>query len=268
MAVVVITGASSGIGAATARELAARGHRLVIAARRAERLEALAEELAAMAEVLPVPVDVTHPESVRALAGRAVERFGRLDVWINNAGVGQGPAWWHLEPAELRRLIDTNLTAAILAAQAAVPYMIRQGGGHLINVASVAGHVGVAAVYSATKFGLRGHSEALRRELRPYGIHVSLVSPGFVRTEMTAGYPGPMASAERVARAIARLLHHPRREVVVPGWYRTFIYFNRLAPGLVDRLVARYLAAHRPPPPGAAPPPGPAADPEARPGGP
>lgn len=240
MAVVVITGASSGIGAATARLLAAEGHTLVLAARRQDRLEALAAELGSRDRVLPVVTDVTRREDVEALASRAGEAFGRIDVWINNAGVGIPYPWWEQPPEAIVRVVETNLTGAIFGARAAIPWMIRQDGGHIINVGSMAGHVPFFSVYSATKAGLRGFTEGLRRELRPYGIHVSLVSPGFIRTEMTRGISMPgMAPPEVVARAIVRLVARPRREVVVPGWYRLFILLNGLAPGLLDRAVHR-----------------------------
>lgn len=241
MAVVVVTGASSGIGAATARELAGQGHRLVLAARRADRLAALAEELGAGAEVLAVPTDVTDPQQVDALAEQAVERFGRIDVWINNAGVGQGRPWFEVPPEDLRRMVDTNLTSVILGGQAAVRRMLPQGSGHIINVASVAGHVGVSGIYSATKFGVRGHSEAARRELAPYGIRVSIVSPGFVRTEMTEKNPLRMPGPEVIALAIARLIQRPRREVVVPWTYRVGPLLNALSPALLDLVMAGFF---------------------------
>lgn len=236
MAVVVITGASSGIGEAAARLLAARGHRLVLGARRLDRLHALAAELSGQTDVLILSTDVSQWQDLETLASRAVERFGRLDVWISNAGVGLQPPWWEEGAEAIQHVIDTNLTGAILGARAALPQMIRQGRGHLINIGSVAGWVGVSGVYSATKFGLRGHTESLRREAGRYGVRVSLVTPGFIRTEMTAAIRFPMPGPETVARVIARLIERPRREVVVPGWYRLLIGLNRLSPGLIDRL--------------------------------
>lgn len=236
MAVVVITGASSGIGEAAARLLAARGHQLVLAARRTDRLAALAAALAPAA-VLTVPADVADPEALAAVARAAAERFGGIDVWINNAGMGEGPRWWEAEPEQIQRVIAVNLTAAILGARAALAFMLPQGRGQIINVASVAGRIGTSGVYSATKFGLAGHTEALRRELMPYGIRVSLLTPGFFRTEMTQDVPLRMPPASVAAAAIARLIDRPRRELVVPGWYRPLIWMNTLFPGLVDRLM-------------------------------
>ena len=243
MAVVVITGASSGIGEAAARVLAARGHQMVLAARRLDRLESLERELSPRTEVLTVQTDVACPEDVEELARRAAERFGGIDVWVNNAGIGHSLPWWEKDTEEVRRVVDVNLTGPILATKAALPYMLPKRRGHIINVASVAGHIGTTGVYSATKFGLRGFTEALRRELLPYGIRVSLLTPGFIRTEMTRNNPMRMPSAEVAGRVIARLVEHPRREVVVPGWYRIVISFNRWFPGLTDWVTSRFLRA-------------------------
>lgn len=239
MAGVVITGASSGIGAATAQLLAAQGYPLVLAARRREQLQALAAELAGRAPILAVRADVTVWSDVEGLARQAADFHGGFAVWVNNAGVGSQGSWWQQGPEAIDRVIDTNLRGAMYGARAALPWLMRRGGGHIINVGSVAGAIGVSGVYSATKFGLRGHTEALRREVARRGIRVSLVTPGFVRTEMTAHLTFPMPPAALVARAIAGLMRRPRREVVVPGWYRVPIWLNRVCPGLVDWLMSR-----------------------------
>lgn len=239
MAVVVITGASSGIGETTARVLAKEGHKLALAARRVDRLEALAKELADLTEVLVVPTDVSDPIAINNLVNKTYEKFGAIDVWINNAGIGGSSYRWldaGIENAQ--QAISINLTAPILAAQAVFPYMKKQGRGQIINVASVAGHIGTNSMYSATKFGLRGHSEALRRELRPHGIYVSVISPGFVRTAMTAHRKMPMMPGpEVVAKAISKVIRKPRREMVVPGWYRILIVLNRFFPWIADLLL-------------------------------
>lgn len=240
MAVVVITGASSGIGAATARVLAKAGHSLVLAARRTERLEQLAGELSG-SPVCVVPTDVTIPEQVSKLADLAVERFGRIDVWINNAGVGHPEPWWEADAESLAHVAAVNLNAVWLGSQAALRYMLPQERGQIINVASVAGHIGTTAIYSATKFGVVGFSEALRRELRHKHVQVCIVSPGFVKTEMTANVRFPMPPPETVGRAIARLIRHSRREIIVPRWYRLLIILNIVAPGLVDRILSLTL---------------------------
>lgn len=234
MGVVVITGASSGIGEAAAGELAARGHKLVLAARRTDRLDRLAAELAPRTEVLVVQCDVGEADQVEALAAAALERFGAIDVWVNNAGVGHAEPWWAESAEGVSRVAAINFVAPMLAARAVIPHMKARGRGQIINVASVAGHIGTLGLYAGTKWGLRGFSEALRRELKPYGIAVSVVSPGFIRTEMTEKLRFRMPGPELVARVIANVIERPRREVVVPGWYRPLTWLNWWFPGLVD----------------------------------
>lgn len=243
MANVVITGASSGIGEATARLLAAKGHALALVARRKERLDLIAREIAAGgrgAKVEVIGADLSDPGQVERAVEEAVQRLGAIDVWVNNAGIGQGrPRLWELSPAELERVIAVDLTAPILACRAVLPHMMARGRGHIINVVSVAGHIGTSPVYSAAKFGLRGFSEALRRQVAGRGIKVSIVSPGLIRTPMTEGVRFRMPGPDRVARVIERLIRRPRREVVVPAWYRGVIVLNRALPAVADRVAMR-----------------------------
>jgi short-subunit dehydrogenase len=243
MAVVVITGASSGIGEATARLLASHGHQLVLAARRLDRLEALQKELSAVTQVLVVQTDVADPAQVVLLVQRAEEHFGRIDVWVNNAGVGPRSPWWEQDAADVQRVVNINLVAPMVAVQALLPGMKAQGRGHIINVASVAGHIGTNGPYSATKWGLRGLSESMRRELKPFGIKVSVVSPGFIATEMTRGNDMKMPGPEVVARVMLKLIERPRREVIVPGWYRPVAWLARTFPFLADWMMAGYYKA-------------------------
>jgi short-subunit dehydrogenase len=239
MAVVVITGASSGIGEATARQLASEGHRLVLAARRIDRLVQLASELADKTEVLVVQTDVSDPVAIDSLVAQAEARFGRIDVLINNAGMGGASTWWDLDPSKIAQVVTTNLTAPIWAARAVLPGMKQRRQGHIINIASVAGHIGTGGLYSGTKFGLRGHTEALRREVMADAIDVSLVSPGFIRTEMTQGARSRMPGPEIVAKAISKLMKRPKREVVVPGFYRALILMDRLFPFITDKVLQK-----------------------------
>ena len=185
--VVVITGASSGMGAAAARHLAALGASVVLGARRVERLEALAGEITgAGGKALAVETDVTDRAQVQRLVNSAVESFGRIDVLINNAGIMPLSPLERLKVDEWDRMIDVNLKGVLYGIAAALPYMKEQKSGHIINLSSVAGHkvFGGSAVYSATKFGVRALSEGLRMEVKPYGIRTTIISPGAVQTEL------------------------------------------------------------------------------------
>jgi NADP-dependent 3-hydroxy acid dehydrogenase YdfG len=185
--VVVITGASSGMGEAAARHLAALGAAVVLGARRVERLRALAGEItAAGGKALAVETDVTDRGQVRRLVDAAVETFGRIDVLVNNAGIMPLSPLERLKVEEWDRMIDVNLKGVLYGIAAALPHMKEQKSGHIINLSSVAGHklFGGSAVYSATKFGVRALSEGLRQEVKPYDIRTTIISPGAVRTEL------------------------------------------------------------------------------------
>jgi len=185
--VVVITGASSGLGEATARRLSREGAKLVLGARRLERLRALAEELSLGDEAV-VQTDVTDREQVENLVNHAARAHGRVDVVINNASLMPLSPLEALKVEDWDRTIDVNLKGVLYGIAAALPHMKEQRGGHIINVSSVAGHkVGPGgAVYSATKYGVRVVSEALRQEVKPYNIRTTVISPGAVATELPA----------------------------------------------------------------------------------
>ncbi|MGW3098829.1 SDR family oxidoreductase [Streptomyces sp. NPDC001102] len=205
---VLITGASSGIGEATARRLAALGHRVLLGARRTERLAALAEELRhGGASAAHRELDVTSLDSVQAFAAAAIEEFGRIDVLVNNAGVMPLSPIADLRIAEWEQMIDVNLRGVLFGIAAVLPQMRRQGGGHIVNVSSVSGHRvdPTAAVYSATKFAVAALSEGLRQESRD--VRVTVVSPGFTRSELTDR--GGSAEARAAARAAAEQLAIP-----------------------------------------------------------
>ncbi len=181
--VVVITGASSGLGEATARHLAKHGAKLLLGARRLERLQALAEELS-LGSDSAVQTDVTQYEQVRHLVDHAVQTHGRVDAIVNNAGLMPLSPLEALKVEDWDRTIDVNLKGVLYGIAAALPHMKAQQSGHIINVSSVAGHkVGPGgAVYSATKYGVRAISEALRQEVKPYNIRTTVISPGMVAT--------------------------------------------------------------------------------------
>jgi len=185
--VVVITGASSGLGEATARRLSEEGATLVLGARRSDRLETLVGELTAKGgKALAKTTDVTKVDEVKALVDAAVEAYGRVDVMINNAGLMPQSPLERLKIDDWDRMIDVNIKGVLYGIAAALPHMKEQKSGHFINVSSVAGHKvrpgGV--VYSATKHAVRVISEGLRQEVKPYNIRTTIISPGAVATEL------------------------------------------------------------------------------------
>ncbi|HUC61917.1 MAG TPA: SDR family oxidoreductase [Alphaproteobacteria bacterium] len=223
--IAVITGASSGLGEATARHLAAEGASVVLGARRRERIEALAREIEARGgKALALATDVTRPDEVKRLVDAAVERFGRIDVMINNAGLMPHSPLERLKIEDWDRMIDVNIKGVLYGIAAALPHMKRQKSGHFVNVSSVAGHKirpGIA-VYAATKHAVLALSEGLRQEVKPYNIRTTVISPGAVATELpdsvtepdlAAQYRGFYADyaipAESFARAVAFAVSEP-----------------------------------------------------------
>ena len=185
--VVVITGASSGLGQATARMLSAQGAVVVLGARRVDRIEALAKELSdAGGKALALRTDVTRAADVQRLVDAAVEKFGRIDVLVNNAGLMPSSPLERLKIDDWDRMIDVNIKGVLYGIAAALPHMKAQKGGHIVNVSSVAGHKVRAgtAVYSATKHAVRVLTEGLRQEVKPYDIRTTILSPGAVATEL------------------------------------------------------------------------------------
>jgi 3-oxoacyl-[acyl-carrier protein] reductase len=218
---VAITGASAGIGAATARELAGRGARVVLGARRADRLRDLVAEIGADRAVA-VEMDVRRPEDGERLVQEAVDRFGRLDGLIANAGIGYYGSILDHDDATLAEMLDTNIAGTVWPVRAAVRRMLPQGSGDIVIVSSVAGTTarGNEAVYAATKHAQMGLAQGMDRELFTQGIRVTAVCPGGVVTEFamqegggrTASSPqlADMLQAEDVARAIGFVLQQPR----------------------------------------------------------
>jgi short-subunit dehydrogenase len=248
--VALITGASSGIGAAAAREFTRAGASVALAARRYARLEALARDLGPNA--LPIRADLAQQADIENMVAQTLARFGRIDVLFNNAGFGRLNWLEALSPDEIEAQVRVNLLGVIHASRQVLPVMMRQRGGHIINMASLAGLIGAPtySVYGAAKFAVRGFSEALRREVRPFGVHVSLISPAGVPTEFAehAGLrrvtglttPGWLRlSAEETARAVVHLARHPRPEVILPWPMAILAELNRWFPTLSDWIVVK-----------------------------
>jgi NADP-dependent 3-hydroxy acid dehydrogenase YdfG len=192
--VVVITGASSGLGEATARYLAARSAAVVLGARRVERLQALVDDITrAGGRAFSLATDVTDAAQVQALVDAAVERYGRVDVLLNNAGLMPHSPLERRKIDDWERTIDVNLKGVLYGIAAALPHMQRQKSGHIINVSSVAGHrvSPGGVVYSATKTAVRVISEGLRQEVKPWGLRTTIISPGAVATELPGSVTEP-----------------------------------------------------------------------------
>jgi NADP-dependent 3-hydroxy acid dehydrogenase YdfG len=205
--IVVITGASSGLGEATARFLSAEGASVVLGARRADRIRSLADELTGRgAKALALTTDVTHRDQVKRLVDAAVEAHGRIDVMINNAGLMPQSLLERLKIDEWDRMIDVNIKGVLYGIAAALPHMKQQKAGHIINVSSVAGHkVGPgSAVYAATKYAVRALSEGLRQEVKPYNIRTTVISPGAVATELPDSVTDP-DTAKRIQNFYAQV---------------------------------------------------------------
>jgi len=195
--VVVITGASSGLGEAAARHLSAHGASLVLGARRADRLQSLARELTERGgRALAIETDVTHCDQVKRLVDMAVQTFQRIDVMINNAGLMPQSLLERLKIDEWDRMIDVNIKGVLYGVAAALPHMQSQKSGHFINVSSVAGHKvrPGGTVYSATKHAVRVISEGLRQEVKPYNIRTTVISPGAVDTELPNTITDPVVA--------------------------------------------------------------------------
>ncbi|HYC02335.1 MAG TPA: SDR family oxidoreductase [Azospirillaceae bacterium] len=254
--VVVVTGASSGIGRATAHAFARRGARLALAARRADRLEEVARECleAGAADAVAIPTDTTDERAVQRLFQEALARFGHVDVWFNNAGVGIFGRFEDLPSDAWNRVIETNLLGYVYGARAVMPHFRARGRGMLINNASIVGRLAKpdSTAYATSKFAVRGFGEALRQELLDQRhIHVCTVLPSVIDTpffQHAANYSHhrvraapPVYAPEKMAEAVVGLVRRPRAELIVGGAGRLGIALKRLAPALMTRVNGRAL---------------------------
>jgi NAD(P)-dependent dehydrogenase (short-subunit alcohol dehydrogenase family) len=256
-AVVVIVGASSGIGRATALAFAKKGADVVLAARGVEALEAAAQQCRILgAETLVVPTDVTDADAVEALAQAAEDRFGRIDVWVNCAAVSVYAPFLDVPLADFRRVLDVNIMGCVHGARAALPRMRQQGRGRLITLSSVAGAVPqpYAQPYPMSKAAVRALDGSLRQELQLDGfsdVEVCTVLPAGIDTpffQHAANYTGrrvrafpPVYPPERVARTVVGLVRKPQREAPVGRAARVLIRQVKLAPGLTERMMAQQV---------------------------
>jgi short-subunit dehydrogenase len=248
--VIVITGATSGLGLATARRAARRGARVVLAARNEEELRDLAIEIEAMGGfALAVPTDVSDPRAMERLRDAALERFGRIDTWVNNAGLSIYGKLHDVDLVEARRLFDVNFWGVVHGCHAAVS-ALRERGGAIINIGSVLSDrvLPIQGMYSASKHAVKGYTDALRMEveMERLPISVTLMKPSAIATpyteharnhlDMEPKNPPPVYAPEVVADAVLFCAEHPRRDVIVGGG-KVFSVLEKLAPRLTDRLM-------------------------------
>jgi short-subunit dehydrogenase len=260
--VVLITGASSGIGRAAARAYAAQGAHLVLAARREEKLQDAAREVESLgARALPIRCDIRQAADVERLMREAEAAFGGLDILINNAGIGLFGPVEALSEEQLREVFEVNFFALVRVTRAALPLLRRRPGGQIVNVSSVLGHRGLPLLggYCAAKAAVNALTESLRAELASEGISVLLVSPGFTETEFrqtrlhAEGWrqsPPPLKqmSADEVAAAMVRASRRRHRDTILTFPGRLMVLANRLVPGLFDHVARRMISrmARRP----------------------
>jgi short-subunit dehydrogenase len=251
--VVVVTGASMGIGEAIAKLFADGGANVVLLSRDAERAEAARARIGHAERTLALACDVRNREEIDRVVGLTLHHFQRIDVWVNNAGHGILDSVTNVNMAAVRETFETNFFGAVEAMQAVIPVMKQQGSGAIINISSVAGHIPLPfhAVYSATKFAMNAIGKGARIELKSSGINVLTVCPGYVRTDFGANAlkgkeqkqvrPAQVRgiTAERVAKAVLKGYLKQKREVVVPWTMLPVIKVYQLFPGLVERAMLK-----------------------------
>jgi short-subunit dehydrogenase len=250
---VIITGASSGIGRAVALELARAGAKLIAVARRKDRLKQLTHEVTAINGWIEIVVgDITDPQIRQQAIEAAQSQYGGLDILINNAGIGALGRFEDTDPQRVRRVFEVNFFALAEMTRLALPLLKNGVKPMLVNISSIVGHRGVPfrSEYCASKFAVHGFSEAIRAEFTRYGIDVLVVSPGTTETEFFDGdfergtepsWPRHKpVSANKVARAMVKAIRQGRHEIIPYGLGKILCWLNRLSPGMMDRIMARY----------------------------
>jgi len=251
--VVLITGASSGFGEDAARLFAKEGCKVVLAARRLDRLQTLAAEIQnSGGEALAIPVDVTERAEIEVMVQTALDLYGSIDILFNDAGFGSLDWFEKLNPERnVETIIRVNLIGTMLVTRAVLPHMLERRAGHIINMSSVAGLIAAPLIttYSAGKFGVRAFTDALRREVSPFGIKVSGIYPGPAATEFgqkiersrsreaIRKFRYPHLSSEYVANRVVGVARRPVRTLVIPWWFRIITTFDMLFPVVVDWIL-------------------------------
>lgn len=256
--VVIITGASSGIGKALAYECASRGARLVISARNNEKLMAISEDLLKMGiEVLPVKADVSIEAYCKELIRKTVEKYGQIDVLINNAGISMRALFEDVDLDVLRRLMDTNFWGTVYCSKFAIPYLLKSKGS-LVGISSIAGYKGLPGRtgYSSSKFAMQGLLEVIRIENRKKGLHVLLAAPGFTASNIrnvalakdgsqqgeTPLDESKLMPAETVAMKIADAIDKRKRTLVLTMQGKMMVLLNKFFPYFIDKMVYNHMA--------------------------
>jgi short-subunit dehydrogenase len=253
--VAVITGASMGIGEAIAKLFLQEGANVVLCSRDLARTKAAEQRIGGGANTLSVACDVSRRDQVDALVKAAVGKFGRIDIFVNNAGFGLNDGVADMDMAEFRRMFDTNLFGAVECIQAVVPIMRQQGGGDIVNISSVSGHISTPYMsgYAATKHAMNAIGKAARMELLRHNINVLTVCPGYIATDfvknMVKGKHSERVGSsvkyavtpDVVAAATLQGVLKRKREVIVPRFYQMVIRMYQAAPGVVERRIRKAL---------------------------
>ena len=258
--VVLITGASDGIGKRLALDLAARGAVIIGCGRSEERLRSVLTELQCISpRSITIKCDVSSREEIRAMVGKVLAAYDAVNILINNAGIGMRKPFVETPLQTIEELMQTNYLGTVYCTRAVLPSMIARGGGHIVNISSVAGHIGTLnmAGYCASKFAINGFSESLYHELKPRGIAVSVVCPGPVKTAFNRSFaqsspksPERMIiSPESVAQTVMTIIENKRFEMITPRSFALICGIKRLMPGLFRAISSRLFRSRVSPQP-------------------